>query len=86
MKRTVRIAPYGYQLAGLGLAPEPREQEVIAIVRDGRARGVSYPKLAAELRARGFTTRTGRPFGTSAVYAIARTWEAAEAPQEGRAA
>lgn len=67
----VPVAPYGYRLDGGRTVPEPREQEVIAIVRDGRARGVSIAKLVAELNERGFTTRTGRPFYKSAVFLIA---------------
>lgn len=85
MKRLVPVVPYGCRLEDGALVAEPREQEAIALVRDGRARDVSYQRLAEELRARGFTTRTGRPFGTSAVYAIAKML-AAEEPQEGRAA
>ena len=82
MKRLVARAPYGWQLAGTGLAPEPREQAALAIVRDGRARGASYERIAEELRAQGYTTRTGRPMGAATVWTI---WRAAT-PQEARAA
>ena len=85
MMRLVPVVPYGYQIVDGSLVPEPREQEAIAIVRDGRARGVSFVKLAEELRERGATTRMGRPFRPSAVWTIAKALDAAE-PQEGRAA
>ena len=75
MKRLVPIAPYGYQIAGSTLVPEAREQAVIAIVRDGRARGISLAKLAVELQARGYTTRAGNPFNDTAVFTIAKAIE-----------
>ena len=75
MKRLVPIAPYGHQIAGSTLVPEPREQAVIAIVRDGRARGISLAKLAVDLATRGFRTRAGNAFSRTAVFTIAKAIE-----------
>lgn len=80
MKRTVFVAPYGYRLDG---SRDAAEQAVIAIVRDGRARGVSYERIAEELNERGHRTRGGTRFYVSAVFAIGREMAGAEVP-EGR--
>jgi hypothetical protein len=75
VKRDVPIVPYGYRLDSGALVPDPAEQAVIAIVRDGRARDVSFVRLAAELTARGYRTRGGKAFYQSAVFQIARALE-----------
>lgn len=79
--RLVPVAPYGYRIDGGRAVPELREQEVIAIVRDGRVRGVSFQRLAEELTARGYTTRESKPFYKSAVFVIAKALD-----EEGSAA
>jgi DNA invertase Pin-like site-specific DNA recombinase len=50
---------FGYDLAADGktLVPNPTEQEAIRLMRELRAAGKSYPAIAAELTARGFTTK-----------------------------
>src|SRR6266850_2286475 len=56
--------PYGFRLAACGgrLEPEPREQALLAQARRLRNKGLSLRAVARELVARGFRTRTGRPF------------------------
>jgi site-specific DNA recombinase len=56
--------PYGYRLASCGerLEPEPREQALLAHARRLRGKGLSLRAVARELVAKGFRTRTGRPF------------------------
>lgn len=75
VKRVVPVVPYGHRIACGSLVPEPREQAVVAIVRDERARGTSFVRIARMLTERGFTTRTGKPFGSTAVYGIAKGLE-----------
>jgi site-specific DNA recombinase len=57
-------APYGYRLAGDAehLEPVAEEQAVLAVVRELRAAGLSFRKVAAELAVRGVLNRNGRPF------------------------
>jgi len=56
--------PYGFRLAACGerLEPEPREQVLLAQARRLRRKGLSLRAVARELVAKGFRTRTGRPF------------------------
>jgi len=72
VKRAVPVVPYGYRITAGLLMRDASEQAVISIIRDERARGTSFARIAEKLRGRGFTTRTGKPFGTTAVYTIAR--------------
>ena len=56
--------PYGFRLAACGerLEPESREQILLAQARRLRRKGLSLRAVARELVAKGFRTRTGRPF------------------------
>ena len=56
--------PYGYRLAADGerLEPHPGEQALLAHARRLRRKGLSLRAVARELVAKGFRTRTGRPF------------------------
>jgi len=57
-------APYGYRLApdGERLEPHPPEQALLVEARRLRKAGLSLRAIARKLEARGFRTRTGRPF------------------------
>jgi site-specific DNA recombinase len=57
-------APFGFCLAADGehLEELPEEQHALAVVRELRAAGLSFRRLAAELTARGLVNRNGRPF------------------------
>lgn len=61
--------PYGFALAddGVSLVEAPAEQAMLAEVRALRSAGLSLRKIAAELDARGFRARSGRPFAASSV-------------------
>jgi hypothetical protein len=56
-------APLGYRVAadGVRLEPEPREQELLSVVRELRDAGASQRAIGAELHARGFRSRAGSP-------------------------
>ncbi len=60
---------YGYRLAGDGVTLEPiaEEQAVLEAARELRAAGRSLRDVAAELAARGFTSRTGGQFSAEQV-------------------
>jgi DNA invertase Pin-like site-specific DNA recombinase len=55
---------YGFALGddGKTLVQEAREQEVIALVRQLRAKGLSLRAIAQELERQGLRSRTGAPF------------------------
>lgn len=65
-KRGERVGaiPYGSRLDddGIHLLPEPSERVVVALARTLRADGLSLRSVAAELDARGYVARSGRPF------------------------
>jgi DNA invertase Pin-like site-specific DNA recombinase len=65
----VGAIPYGYRLAsdGVHIEGEPAEQAVIAAARELHAAGLSLRKVAAELAARGFVTRSGVVFDATQV-------------------
>lgn len=63
---------YGYRVAEDGVTVEPveREQEVIRIVGELHAAGLSLRSIAARLEARGFKSRTGRRFNPKCVRSL----------------
>jgi DNA invertase Pin-like site-specific DNA recombinase len=65
----VGAVPYGYALAtdGVRLEVVPAEQVVIAAARTLRAAGCSLRAIANKLAARGYVSRTGRPFAAMQV-------------------
>lgn len=67
--------PFGYQLASDGrtLAPHPREQRALALLRELRAAGYTYRAVAEELNRQGFRSRTGGPWARQSVHMLART-------------
>jgi DNA invertase Pin-like site-specific DNA recombinase len=71
-QRISRHIPYGQQLSvdGIHLKDHRAEQEVIAVARELHATGVSSRKIAAELAARGLTSRAGTPFGSTAILGM----------------
>lgn len=59
--KRVGTVPFGYDLAqdGHSLVPNEREQEVIAVMRSLRARGMSYRRMAEELELLRIPTKNG---------------------------
>lgn len=70
---TTGEAPYGYSVGADGrtLVADPAEQAVLRIVREARARGLSYRTIVAELAAAGVVSRSGRAFAVASVHALA---------------
>jgi len=71
----VGAVPLGYRLSAnpAMLEPDPREQEAIALIRELRETGLSLRAIDRELRGRGFTSRTGRPWHVQTLANILRT-------------
>lgn len=67
-------APYGYTRSADGKALEPvtAEQEVIALVKQHRAAGLTLRAISAELEAAGILTRDAKPFAPTQVQRIAK--------------
>ncbi len=59
-RRISRHAPYGYRLNGQGWIEDEWEQRAIGLMRQLRAKGTSLRRIAEELQAKGFTSRTGK--------------------------
>jgi DNA invertase Pin-like site-specific DNA recombinase len=70
----VGSVPYGMQVAtdGATLEPSPAEQQVLALVAELHAAGISTRGIARELAVRGVLSRTGRPFSQTQVMRILR--------------
>jgi DNA invertase Pin-like site-specific DNA recombinase len=65
--------PFGYRAAPDGkLEAEPREQKIIASVRELRGLGFKLREIVKWLRAEGVVGRTGRPLGLAQVHAIVK--------------
>ncbi len=63
--------PFGFRALLDGrLEPEPREQDVISLVRSLRASGLTFAAIVVALRERGAVGRTGRPLNTTQVGRI----------------
>jgi DNA invertase Pin-like site-specific DNA recombinase len=61
-------ARYGYAVGADGaLVDVADEQAVIGVARDLRASGASLRSVAAELTARGYASRTGKPFAAQQI-------------------
>lgn len=54
--------PYGFDLAddGVTLVENPNEQKALELIRELRAKGLSFRKIANELKSRGIETKKGR--------------------------
>lgn len=54
--------PYGFDLAddGVTLVENPNEQKALELIRELRAKGLSFRKIANELESRGIETKKGR--------------------------
>jgi DNA invertase Pin-like site-specific DNA recombinase len=65
--------PYGYSADDAGrLSPNPAEQEVLAVVRDLRAAGLSLRAIVGALADRGLVSRAGSAFGLTQVARMAK--------------
>jgi DNA invertase Pin-like site-specific DNA recombinase len=64
--------PYGFQLAddGVQLVEDPAEQRVVARARELRGHGASLRRIAAQLAAEGFTSRTGNRFAVMQIQRL----------------
>lgn len=63
---------YGYRVDADGLlVPDDNEQAALSVVAELRAAGLSLRAISAELAARGFLSRTGRPFTASTLQNLA---------------
>lgn len=72
-KRISGRIPYGYRLEGKDLVEVPAEQEVIRLILEWRARGISLRAIAAELEARQVTRQNGSTsWPSNVVLMIAR--------------
>jgi DNA invertase Pin-like site-specific DNA recombinase len=71
-ERRSRHIPYGYVLAadGIQLIANQQEQEVLDIVAQLHAEGLSMRAIATELNARGVPTKLGSPWKHSAIQRI----------------
>jgi site-specific DNA recombinase len=66
----VGSVPFGFRVAedGVHLEPDPDEQRVLDAARELRAAGMSYPKIADELAARGFKSRGAKPLSLPTLW------------------
>lgn len=66
--------PFGFQLGsdGATLVPEPHEQEIVALIRELRDRGLSFRKIADELNVRSIASKEGGPWVHTAVARIVK--------------
>lgn len=64
--------PYGWSAVDGSLVPESAEQEVLTVMRELRAAGLSYGAVAAELNVRGTPARRGRWHAQTVSRALAR--------------
>ena len=63
--------PYGFDLVEGDLVKNDSEQEVLSIVRQHKANGMSIKNIIQELTGLGFRSRTGKPFYYSQVRRLA---------------
>ena len=67
---------YGYRLSDDGkvLLRVPEEQEVMAIIRELHAGGLTYALVAEELNRRGLRTRKGRTWNKEAANRVVQLY------------
>jgi site-specific DNA recombinase len=66
------IVPYGYASENKRLVPHPEEAERLRFMFEHFARHASLSKLRDELNRRGWSTRTGGPWGKAALQFVLR--------------
>ncbi len=69
----VGTVAYGYRRTGALVVADEREQEIVRVVGELRAAGLSLREIAAELTGRGFTTRRGGRWFPETVRSILAT-------------
>jgi hypothetical protein len=64
--------PYGLRIGTdcKHLEEDPAEKEVMVVIMEAIVQDRNLSEAAAELNRRGFTTRTGFPWGPAAVFAL----------------
>ena len=65
--------PYGYRTVtneDSTLVEDEREQEIIALIQDAKARGLSLRDISRELTAKDYTTRAGKIFSAESIKII----------------
>lgn len=73
-RRYSNIIPYGYDATENGLLRANRaEQEVIGVMAELRAEGLTYKSVAQALTGRDIMARSGKPFAPSTVHRILST-------------
>ncbi len=65
-------APFGFRFVDGMVVECEREQSILADIGDLRSEGLSYQKIADELKRRGVGTRTGKPYSARGVWHIAK--------------
>lgn len=71
----VGVLPYGWTRISL-IVPSLELAAVVDLARDLRAQGMSYPRIARELKARGLKTQTGGDWHQKAVQRLLKAWPA----------
>ncbi len=64
------VGGYRFSPDGMQLEPFEPEQNVIAVVRHMRLRGMKLREIADELRRSGVVGRTGRPLGITRIFEL----------------
>ena len=65
--------PFGWANRGGHLVQVPEEQETLAYIRQLRAIGISYDRIAKTLTAEGYETKRGGPWHAMSVRSVERT-------------
>lgn len=68
----VGTVPFGYRAEGARLVADAAEQDVLAAVREARARGLTVRAIALELERAGIVSRRGKPLHFTAVAELVR--------------
>jgi hypothetical protein len=69
-KRYSRHPPYGYEYIGDTLKINPAEAKGLRLIKDLYKKDYGPTRIAKELSARGFLSRTGKQFDPATVYRI----------------
>jgi site-specific DNA recombinase len=62
--------PYGFSREGNRFVSHPSEQKILCSIRDMRARGISFNRIAASLNADGLRTRCGGSWYATSIHSI----------------
>ncbi|MBT3218231.1 MAG: recombinase family protein, partial [Proteobacteria bacterium] len=65
--KRIGAVPFGFQVNGTDLVPDPLEQDVLTIARDLHDAGMSLRAIARELDLRGFQSRSDKVFAATQI-------------------